>query len=188
VRAVHRFGALALAVVVLASACDTTDNKMTPRTFSGWGVSFGYPRSWHSAPETCPRALPQGAPAPIVFLSNQSLRTRPGPDCSGPLIGGLKAGGVFVTWWAQRPIVPAEAERLAPPVTSLRIDGHDVTEKVGPSQACARGETAVSAVIGASPSLYGFDACMRAPILKTTREQVHAMLASVRLGSQPANQ
>lgn len=153
------------------------------RTFSGGGISFSYPASWHAYQFPWASSLSTS----LAYVSNVPLHRpcvgRPiGPGCQGP-VSALPAGGVLLVWTENG--FPGWTFGRARGAL-LRINGRPARLQVLPPQPawCPLNTSQMLDVVIARPEArdnwYELRACLAGPHLHRTRGEVMAVLYSFR--------
>ncbi len=187
--------AVVLSVALVLGGCkakhSTTRTQPTLKSFSGWGLTFDYPGSWHAMTFRYPGKA--GDAMPFVWLSNQELRqpchrTSDGYGCDAVAVRKLERGGVVVGW--RGVLVPTSVSPAFRDGVTFGRDALPGTETITRPAWCrtVAGDATAEAAFYSSVLRTSFlvNACLRGPDLARSEAQVHAMLASVRLTSPPA--
>jgi hypothetical protein len=174
-----------LSVVPLAAGCGTTSRPLV-RSFSGVGVSFAYPATWHAHSY----AVPSNFSTWIVSLSPQTLHrpctTRHGTNNTTitchQAIDHLQPDSVLTNWsthtWLGWSFRRAQG-------TPLRVGGRAAKLDVM-HDSCGIGADEMIDVVIAIPgraegdSWYELDACIRGPDTSKSEREVRQLLRTVR--------
>jgi hypothetical protein len=184
-----RHPAIRLALAALAAlACSTgatgaAGAAASPtRTFSGGGVSFRYPATWHAAPRAW--AWQSSFTALVTYLSNGAMhdpcvRGAGSLTCTAPL-DVLRPGGVLVT--LTRTGRPGLTLGAGTRTTIAGRPARLVTARPGDCRYLHADETITARIAVAAPhTQVVVQACLRAGAANGAR--VRAMLATLTLGA-----
>jgi hypothetical protein len=151
------------------------------RTFSGSGVAFRYPASWHASPPAWRWA--SSFSVLVTYLSTGALhdpcaRTPSSTTCSSPL-AVLAPRGILVTWTRGSPPSWSLAKQPGRATTLAGHPGKIQIARPGACRALQATETVTAQIaLGTTDSLQ-MQACMRGSTTRANEARVLAMLATL---------
>jgi hypothetical protein len=172
-----------LSVAVFAVACGGGGSALA--RFSGDGIRFTYPATWHAGTYEVPSSFSTS----VVDLSPQSLH----PPCitrhlmrsttitCQRSVTGLRPGSMLTSWSIQtRPLWTFRLAQGSP----LRVGGRPARIQVT-RDSCGISADDLMEVVVAIPgrdqanSWYQLDACIRGPAIPASEDAVHELLRTV---------
>jgi hypothetical protein len=153
------------------------------KTFSGTGVAFRYPATWHASPPAWRWA--SSFFVLVTYLSTDKLhdpcaRTASSTTCSSPL-AVLPPGGVLVTWTRGRMPLWSLAKQ---PGRATTIAGHAAKIQIarpGDCRALQATETVAVQIAVRKGDPLQMQACLRGSTARANEARVRAMLATLRV-------